>query len=65
MHEKLNYLSIKQFHMVKTHYQLMVQSYLILWEMNLRMDLIVQISKQSSKHGMVKNVHVIIIHNLG
>ena len=46
----------------KTHYNLMVQSYLILWETILKMDLITQNLKQSSKLGMVKNVYVIIVH---
>ena len=45
--------------MVKIHYHLMVQSYLIPLEMNLKIDLIIQNSKQSSKLWcMVKNVHV-------
>ena len=48
--------------MAKTHYNLMVQIYLILWEMILKMDLITQNLKQSSKLGMVKNVYVIIVH---
>ena len=43
----------------KTHYKLMVQIYLILWEMTLKMDLITRILKQSSKLGMVKTVYVI------
>ena len=51
--------------MVKTHYQLMVQSYLILWEMNLKLDLITQNLKQSSNIGMVKNAYVIIVHIVG
>ena len=51
----MNYLTIKQLHiMAKTHYNLMVQSYLILWEMILKMDLITQNLKQGSKLGMVK-----------
>ena len=59
---KLNYLSIKQLHMAKTHYNLMMQSYLFLWEMILKTDLITQNLKQSSKLGMMKNVYVIIVH---
>ena len=43
----------------------MVQSYLIIWEMNLKRDVIIHNSKQSSKFGMVKNVHVIIVHIVG
>ena len=42
--------------MAKTHYNL------ILWEMILKMDLITQNLKQSSKLGTVKNVYVIIVH---
>ena len=48
--------------MAKIHYNLMVQIYLILWEMTLKMDLITQNLKQSSKLGMVKIVYVIIVH---
>ena len=59
---KLNYLRIKQLHMAKTHYNLMVQICLILWEMTLKMDLITRNLKQSSKLGMVKIVYVIIVH---
>ena len=48
--------------MAKAHYNLMVRSYLTLWEMILNMDLITQNLKQSSKLGIVKNAHVIIVH---
>ena len=48
--------------MAKTHYNLMVQSYLILWETILKMTLITQNLKQSSKLDMVNNVYVIILH---
>ena len=38
---------------------------LILWEINLKIDLIIQNSKQCSKLDMLKNVHVIIVHIVG
>ena len=48
--------------MAKTHYNSMVQIYLIRCEMIFKMDLITQNLKQSSKFGMVNNVYVIIVH---
>ena len=51
--------------MAITHYNLTGQSYLIVCKIILKMDLITQNLKQSSKLSMVKNAYVIIVHIVG